>query len=307
MSEKQIEASKEPAELNKMHRCCADCHFFIWLPSTPYSEEDTMSPEDVISYKYSKADLQDPQIRKVKIDGIDYRSQEIEMFFREAIKEKMKCSELFGELDLLCCYAPKSHWREKESMGALDLRTDEGRHKIIVKTDRSNCRHFYKYTEGMDLEEAKMALLGAIQDKKDFTPNILFMDVQKNALFFDKKKIVTLKPEEIKLIEYMRKQNVYELEQILTDHFKKELTEPYKHQKNINEINTEITIKPTLEEKNKSISRSDRGLFDVYKASINKKCKPFGIGDLIIKQGDIKKAFKLSINIEKKTLNLKHS
>jgi hypothetical protein len=141
-------------------------------------------------------------------------------------------------------------------------------------------------------------------DKKDITPKILFMDDKKNALYFDKKKIVTLEPEEMKLIEYLRKQDAFELKQILTEHFEINLTETYKHSKNIAESLSSSTTKPTIEEKDRAISKADRNRFDTYKSNINKKCKTLEIGDLIVKHGDIKKAFKLSVKITKKTLQL---
>jgi hypothetical protein len=121
--------------------------------------------------------------------------------------------------------------------------------------------------------------------KKDTKPKTLFMDDEKNVLYFNNDNPINLRPEEIKLIEYMRYQKTFQLEQILTDHF-----------------NIKITG-----EQAKTISKDDRNIFDTYKSNINKKCQPLGIGDLIVKHGDIKKAFKLSRNIEKKTLNLKHS
>ena len=74
--------------------------------------------------------------------------------------------------------------------------------------------------------------------------------------------------------------------------------------KNIDEALPLNTTKQTLEERGKAIDKGERNKFDTYKSNINKKCKILGIGDLIIKQGDIKKAFKLSVNITKKTLQL---
>jgi hypothetical protein len=139
-----------------------------------------------------------------------------------------------------------------------------------------------------------------INFEKDIKPNPIFMDNEKNVLYFNKENPVTLKPEEIKLIEYLCKQDAFELEQILTDHFKIKLTGTYKHSKNIDETIT----KPTMEDKGKAIDKGDRNKFDVYKTNINKKCKLLEIGDLIIRHEKLQKAFKLSINIKKKPLKL---
>lgn len=122
----------------------------------------------------------------------------------------------------------------------------------------------------------------------------VFMDDKKNVLYFDKKKYVTLRPKEIELIKYLRKQDVFILDQILTEHFSKNLR-ANKHSKNMS--------KPTIEEKGKAIDKGCRGIFDTYKYNINEKCKTLGIGDIIVK-GDMKKTFKLSVNIERKKLQL---
>lgn len=152
---------------------------------------------------------------------------------------------------------------------------------------------------------ALVSLDGEAKEKKteDKQPGgDLFMDDQKNALYIDidKKKIVTLKPEEIKLIKYMSKHDVFELEQILTDHFEIKLTGTYKPSKTIGNILPKNQTKPPIEEQSKAISKGERNIFDTYKSQINKKCQLFGIGDLIVKQGDVKKAFRLSVKITKK-------
>jgi hypothetical protein len=155
MSTNQTKASKRPTELNQMHRCCADCHLFIWLVSRVYSEEENKSYKDVFSFKYCEADSRNPQIQKVKIYGTDERSQEIEKYYRDEIKKGEKCSKLFGEFDLLHCYASQNYWWENRSLAAYDLRTDEGRYETIVETDRNDCQNFYKYTPGMNLGVAR--------------------------------------------------------------------------------------------------------------------------------------------------------
>lgn len=142
------------------------------------------------------------------------------------------------------------------------------------------------------------------EEIKDGEHKQLFMDDQKNILYFDKKKMVTLKPEEIKLIKYMRKQEAFELEQILTEHFKIKLTKTHKHSKNIDDELPENRAKPSIEEKSNAISKGDRNKFEVYKSNINKKCKSLGIGDIIIRHPIVMKAFKLSVKITKKTLQL---
>jgi hypothetical protein len=141
-------------------------------------------------------------------------------------------------------------------------------------------------------------------DEKDLTSKSLSMDAENNVLYFDKNNLVTLNPEEIRLIEYLREHDAFELEQILTEHFNITLTEPYKHSKNITAALSLNTTKPTIEEKNKAISKGDRNRFDRYKSSINKKCQPLVRGDLIVKHGAIKKAFKLTVKIKKGTLQL---
>ena len=138
---------------------------------------------------------------------------------------------------------------------------------------------------------------------KDITTNILFMDVKKKALYFDKNKLVTLKPEEMNLIEYLCKHDAFELEQILTEHFEINLTETYKHSNNIVET-LSLNTKPSIGEQSRAISKGERNIFDTYKSNINNKCKTLEIGDLIVKHGDIKKVFKLSAKITKKTLQL---
>ncbi|GAX59896.1 hypothetical protein SCALIN_C04_0384 [Candidatus Scalindua japonica] len=116
-------------------------------------------------------------------------------------------------------------------------------------------------------------------DEKATTPKPLFMDCRNNILFLDKKKNVTLKPKEIKLIEYMCNLKVFELAQILIEHFKIKLAA------------------------NETISRDKRNIFDTYKSNINKQCKSQEIEDLIVK-GGMKKTFKLSVKITKKTFKL---
>jgi hypothetical protein len=130
--------------------------------------------------------------------------------------------------------------------------------------------------------------------EKDTKASPLFMDIEKNILYLDKNKCVNLRPEEINLIEYLRKQNAFELEQILTYHFKKNLTGTYKHSKDIATATSSNTTKPTIKEKSTSISKGERNVFDTYKSYINKKCKPLVIGDLIVK-GGIKKNVKISV------------
>jgi hypothetical protein len=141
-------------------------------------------------------------------------------------------------------------------------------------------------------------------EKKSAKSNPLFMDDAKNLLYFNKDSHVDLRPEEINLIKYMRKQEAFALEQILTEHFKKNLTETFKHKKNITEAVFLNPTKTAIDEKNKAISKGDRNIFDTYKANINKKCQSLRIGDLIEKRAGIKKAFKLSVNITNKAFKL---
>ncbi len=177
----------------------------------------------------------------------------------------------------------------------LYLRDHEDRYTTVVKTGRSKCIYFYPYKPSMDFDVADQfrvkeglsqsnenksisnkIVVGAGQiDKKDITPDTLFMDDTDNVLYLDKNILVALTREEIKLIDYMGKQNAFKLEQILNEHFN---------------INCEQSCIP----------REERALFDTYKSNINKKCKSLGIEGLIIK-GGIKKAFKLSVKITKKT------
>jgi|APSaa5957512493_1039668.scaffolds.fasta_scaffold61382_1 hypothetical protein len=132
-----------------------------------------------------------------------------------------------------------------------------------------------------EIAESKKFHEEEVEDKQGITLKLLFTDDKKNILYFDKKKTVALKPEELKLIEYLRRQDAFELEQILTEHFM-------------------IKLRGT----GRTIYKEERTIFDTYKSNINKKCQPLGIGDLIVKHGDIKKAFKLSVGITKKTLQL---
>ncbi len=132
---------------------------------------------------------------------------------------------------------------------------------------------------------------------KDTGIRSLFMDVENNILYLDKNNSVNLRPEEINLIKYMQRQESFKLEQILTEHFRITLTEIYKHSMDMADI---LSSNTAVRKKGKAIDKGERNKFDAYKSNINKKSRTLGIGDLIIKQGDIKKAFKLSVNITKK-------
>ena len=92
----------------------------------------------------------------------------------------------------------------------------------------------------------------------------------------------------MKLIKYMRKQESFHLEQILTEHFKIEITETFKHQKEFVDVYLKKNLKPPIEKRRKPIPKGDRNKFDVYKSEINRKCTKLGIRELIQKvKGEI--------------------
>ena len=126
-----------------------------------------------------------------------------------------------------------------------------------------------------DLELFKEQLDDSYNTEDDNnTKQSIFMDKQNDTLYLENKKPVKLRPKEMKLVNYMRSTNGFRLEEILSDHFKQKSTE------------------------------YDRRIFDTYKSLINKKCQSLGMGDLIEVHESKMKAFKLSVHITKKTLQL---
>jgi hypothetical protein len=124
---------------------CVNCHFLIWVVSTDHPS---------YSYKYSDADLEDLQIRKVKINDIDYRGREVLTMQRALIKQEEKYSNVFGDLDLLLCY--EGQWKESPAIGEVDYsRSDKERHKRVVEKDRIGCLKFFEYEHGMELDVAR--------------------------------------------------------------------------------------------------------------------------------------------------------
>lgn len=140
----------------------------------------------------------------------------------------------------------------------------------------------------------------SVQGGKEAKP--IFMDNKNNLLYLDKDNPIPLNPEEARLIDYMRTQKSFRLEQILRDHFKIKLQLPYKHSPDLKTILLGGSEKDTGSPKDVIITKSDRNKFDVLKAKINKKCESLGVGNLLIKHGTIKKVFQLSQNITIKEL-----
>lgn len=210
-------------------------------------------------------------------------------YYMSDTKEYIQRKGLFF-LNNLRCDPEDNKWYERLAKKIEDRRrrdiASDGSHWLIAYTHNPEPfpEYFKEQFEQVSLDDEKYDEEGqenADRNEKRVLPKLSIMDDKKNVLYFDKANSVRLTPKEIKLINYMCEQTVFELAQILTEFFKK-----------------------TLSGTNNAISKEERNIFDTYTSNINRKCKTLGIGDIIVKHGKVQKAFKLSIKIRKKNMSL---